>query len=55
MILPEDEECMEAIARCIGMNRRMLKRVVDRQHALEDGVDGQVWAFVQRRQRKDAL
>jgi hypothetical protein len=50
-----EESSLRAAAMCIGMNKRTLKRAVARRYLLNDGAQGEVWAKVDRRRRKDSL
>lgn len=55
VISVKDDECIQAAARCIGMNRKTLRRALKRRHSLNQGVEGEMWAKNDRRKRKDAL
>lgn len=50
-----DERCMRAAATCVGMNKRTIRRAIQRRSLLNDRSDGEVWAKIYRRKRKDAL
>ncbi|KAG0572174.1 hypothetical protein KC19_VG074600 [Ceratodon purpureus] len=51
----EDERCVQAAAKCIGMNRKTLRRGVRRRRLLNQRADGEFWAKVYRKKRKDVL
>jgi hypothetical protein len=55
VIMAGDNQCMDAAARCIGMNKRTLRRAVARRQLLNASVSGEVWAKIDRKKRKDAL
>ena len=46
---------VQAASKCIGMNRRTLRRAVKRRHMLKSGEEGVLWAKSDRKKRKDAL
>lgn len=50
-----DERCMRAAATCIGMNKRTIRRAIRRRSLLNDRTDGEAWAKIYRRKRKDTL
>lgn len=50
-----DERCMRAAATCVGMNKRTIRRAIQRRTLLNQSSDGEVWARLYRRRRKDAL
>lgn len=50
-----DDQCAEAAGACVGMNKRTLRRAVARRRLLNEGAEGEVWAKVERKRRKDAL
>jgi hypothetical protein len=50
-----DDRCMRAAGRCIGMNRRTLRRAKQRRDLLNKRSDGEVWARIYRKRRKDAV
>lgn len=50
-----DDRCMRAAATCVGMNKRTVRRAIQRRSLLNDRSDGEVWAKIYRRKRKDAL
>lgn len=50
-----DSRSVQAAARCIGMNRRTLRRAVQRRQLLNSGEKGVLWAKSDRKRRKDAL
>ena len=51
----QDERCIRAAATAIGMNRRTLLRAKERRSLLNTQVDGELWARLYRKKRKDAL
>lgn len=50
-----DDRCMRAAGRCVGMNRRTVRRAMQRRDLLNKRSDGEVWAKICRKRRKDAL
>lgn len=50
-----DDRCMRAAATCVGMNKRTVRRAIQRRSLLNDRSDGEVWAKIFRRKQKDAL
>jgi len=55
MSVEEDERCIKAAATCIGMNRRTLRRGFERRRLLNAESDGELWARIYRKKRRDAL
>jgi hypothetical protein len=51
----QDERCFQAAATAIGMNRRTLRRAKERRSLLNTRVDGELWARLYRKKKKDAL
>ena len=49
-----DERCMRAAANCVGMNKKTIRRAIHRRALLNQSSDGEVWARLYRRKRKDA-
>jgi hypothetical protein len=50
-----EEECMQAARTCVGMNKRTVHRAVERRRRLNRRANGEVWAKIYRKKRKDAL
>lgn len=50
-----DDRCMRAAATCVGMNKKTVRRAIQRRSLLNKRSDREVWAKIFRRKRKDAL
>lgn len=50
-----DDRCMRAAATCVGMNKKTIRRAIQRRALLNQSSDGEVWARLYRRKRKDAF
>ena len=50
-----DSKSTQAASKCIGMNRRTVRRAVKRRRMLNAGEEGVRWAMGDRKKRKDAL
>ncbi|KAG0631145.1 hypothetical protein M758_1G230800 [Ceratodon purpureus] len=46
---------MRAAATCVGMNKKTIRRAIQRRALLNQSSDGEVWARLYRRKRKDAF
>ena len=55
VISVDDSKSVQAASKCIGMNRRTLRRAVKRRRMLNDREEGVLWAKSDRKKRKDAL
>lgn len=55
MMSIEDDRCLRAAANCVGMNKRTVRRALQRRTQLNSCLDGEVWARIYRKKRKDAL
>jgi predicted ATPase len=51
----DDDKCLKAAARCIGFNKKTLRRAVSRRHDLNNKTAGSIWAKGERARRRDAL
>ena len=55
VISVDDSRSVLAASRCIGMNRRTLRRAVSRRRMLNEREEGVLWCKSDRKKRKDAL
>lgn len=55
VISVDDSRSVLAASRCIGMNRRTLRRAVSRRRLLNEREEGVLWCKSDRKKRKDAL
>lgn len=55
VISTEENQAAEAAIRCVGLNKRAVRRAMIRRHLLNESVEGELWARIDRKKRKDAL
>ena len=55
IISTEENQAAEAAIRCVGLNKRAVRRAMIRRHLLKKSAQGELWARLDRKKRKDAL